>query len=338
MNTQVANPMPKSESGAISLVRTVCVLWIVFIHARVSSVAGGENASLANTWELFFSAFGGYAMAGMFFLSGYLFFQKVPKGNGFPSFWIAKLRRRSFSLLVPFLVWSTIGQLYWHFAPGGIQQEAALLTTKSILTGNLGGMGLWYVRNLVVFSILAPLYYACYRLLGGISFLVAIALIAASPFPIRFPFFNVWLFLGGLMSFARIGLGEVAKHFPARLCLPLFIVETTLRFWNFVSIPPLTATLCQIMCFLSLFGLFANRGWSGGFFASGSAFVYFSHFYAVRIFKYGLVWAFHPVGLVPIVLSTFLSAALSAATCYGAWILLKRTCPGLLSIMTGGRT
>ena len=89
-----------------------------------------------------------------FFLSAYLFYRTY---DGSWGHYMYKMKRRFWSLLVPYIIFSTMGYL------------KVLVINSSKINGGVGGwleslwlsntMPLWFIRELIVMSLLAPIIY-----------------------------------------------------------------------------------------------------------------------------------------------------------------------------------
>lgn len=122
-----------------------------------------------------------------FFVSGYFFF-KFAKNNFPTTIYIQKIKRRTHTLLVPYLLWNLIFMCFWgvilstsitrSYFPGMCQQWATFSwkefldcfwSLPSIKDGASGGpidTPLWFVRDLIVFSILSPIIYCLVKRSG----------------------------------------------------------------------------------------------------------------------------------------------------------------------------
>jgi len=130
-----------------------------------------QQTGFATFVEVFFSQ--GITRVGvpMFFaLSGFLFFNSESSTfSAFISIWTNKLKRRFFSLLIPYVFWS----VFWLLVYWGFQQWSGLqpyfgkplisdYNFKMILDRifiNPFPSQLWFVRNLMVMMVFAPLFY-----------------------------------------------------------------------------------------------------------------------------------------------------------------------------------
>ncbi len=111
-----------------------------------------------------------------FFISGYLFFKGLEEWN--TSVWIGKLKKRVRTLLVPYLVWNLLSILVQFLS----DNKAALLEGMPpnigvwfqtiggwrVLwgTGHLGlphNAPLWFIRNLMLLAVFAPVIFYSLR-------------------------------------------------------------------------------------------------------------------------------------------------------------------------------
>ena len=152
---------------------------IVFMHTEASwdhaDPSSILNASLCWTISL-------AALSTFFFISGYLLF--AGRQTFGPSDYFHSLRRRVASLLIPYLIWITIGyactlavdspdsvshfsdiaEIFW--AKGFNMTEHSLLGYDSVPLGYPGGRDvLWFVRDLMIMTLLSPVIWWLAKLL-----------------------------------------------------------------------------------------------------------------------------------------------------------------------------
>lgn len=106
--TPTPPPNTSASSAAISLCKIALMAGVVLIHSSVLAYLSPETAT---GWGAFLVTFISEGLASacvplFYFLSGYLFFARWTfTWNGYKS----KLRRRMWSLLVPYILWNCVG-------------------------------------------------------------------------------------------------------------------------------------------------------------------------------------------------------------------------------------
>ena len=112
------------------------------------------------------------AMPTFFVMSGYLFFANVTEWNA--KTYLAKLRRRVKTLLIPYIVWNLLMaiklrtfslNIFWAFWPEAGKQIDCL-GHEQLMTAPVN-MPLWFLRDLMVVALLTPIIYIGIRKMGG---------------------------------------------------------------------------------------------------------------------------------------------------------------------------
>lgn len=106
-------------SKTFTLLRFPLLIGVVMIHCDITAQLHPE---LRNQWAgdvmyLFSNVIGRFSVPMFFIISGYLFFRN---GVFDTSIYIAKLRSRVNTLLIPYLLWNLIGFIYFvikHYPP-----------------------------------------------------------------------------------------------------------------------------------------------------------------------------------------------------------------------------
>ncbi len=149
----------------------------------------------------------------LFIISGYLFFRNCDTAGN--SFFVEKCKRRIYSLLVPYLAWNTIAIIILYIRFNIIAQESYTITDYlsgywdfTQRSGNDPADGpLWYMRDLMIVSIFAPILY---RLLKkNVTAILYFAIITA--LYVTNTGLNVTGFGGGAFMFFSIG-AYIAIH------------------------------------------------------------------------------------------------------------------------------
>jgi len=167
-----------------------------------------------------------------FIISGYLFFANVKEWN--LSVYKEKMFRRVKTLLIPYLIWNLLmaiklksfsWSLFWvYWKPAGIQID--WLGNEQLMTAP-ANMPLWFLRDLMVVSLLTPIVYIGIRrlgfwLLGLITILYLSGICAFIP---GLSAYAVYFFtLGAFLSVRKMDLVETLKRYE----LPAYIVSAAL--------------------------------------------------------------------------------------------------------------
>lgn len=204
----------------LDLLKVILTIGIVFRHAELVGLEGRS------------AAFDGFSRGMMFIteicvplffvLSGFLYFRNVPERPGWQFFW-KKTRSRIFSLLIPYLIANGIAFLcYWaayRFAPemmSGFFGDDWRNPLFIFWTGPVN-MSLWFIRDLIIACIVAPLIWLLVRytrIWGVLALGVVWFAVAGSPW------YNLWFTLGAWVAVCqgeradRI-LGQIQCKAPA---------------------------------------------------------------------------------------------------------------------------
>lgn len=165
-----------SQFEVISQLRLPMIILVTFAHSY-GRVEDGFSLIMSewNTYEflklLVSQTLVKVAMPVFFIISGYLFFANVNQWNANP--YKQKMLRRFKTLLVPYLIWNLLmavklkafsWSMFWvYWKPAGVQidwfGEEQLMTAPA-------NMPLWFLRDLIVVSLLTPIIYIIVRKLG----------------------------------------------------------------------------------------------------------------------------------------------------------------------------
>ncbi len=166
--------MRKYTSDKIANLSWICSILVVLIHATTYAfnLPGAQTGTIygknVSTFVQMFLAEGvcRIAVPLFFIFSGYLFFRDFELTV---SCIASKLRRRIFSLVIPYLFWSAATFLFFYIAQS-IPATASYFSSRPvvgigikktlsyILMDSLNSP-LWYLRNLIILTVLTPLLY-----------------------------------------------------------------------------------------------------------------------------------------------------------------------------------
>lgn len=210
--------MSKNPTGQrypfIDLLKVILTLGIVFRHAELVGLEGrSETFDLLSRGMMLITE---VCVPLFFVLSGFLYFRNVPKEPDVKFFW-GKTRSRVFSLLIPYLIANTVAFVcYWlahRFAPGMISGFFGDNWRNPIYifcTGPIN-MSLWFIRDLIIACLVAPLIwiFVRYTRIWGVLALAAVWFFVAGS-----PFYNLWFTLG---AWAAVCQGENVSRLLGRI-------------------------------------------------------------------------------------------------------------------------
>lgn len=195
--------------------------------------------------ELFSHYIGGLALCWFFFLSGFLFFYNLQDGQYGKEWVTRKWRRRLRSVLIPYVVWNLIMVLavilvstLFQWVGISYSQDPVVALRRGwvywFITGPID-FPLWYLRDLVVLSLLAPLFYYPVKKCPWITMAVLLGLYLATFLGLKFFLFPSFTFfgIGAWMSIRKDNLIELCYRYrmPAAI-LSVFLLAGTLMHYN----------------------------------------------------------------------------------------------------------
>lgn len=209
--------MPSKENvsifDTISFLRFPLIVLVVFIHANVSE--SYEINGLTSSIEKFFAS---YLTAGavptFFFISGFLFCRTGLTIDSYKN----KLRRRVHSLLIPYLIWSSIAfailsikylpcfsSLFdnLHKNPYDWYLFFMSYIDRPVPEGSVTNhtpllFPLWYVRDLMILVLITPLLYAFKRYSFAVIAILSIICCYNCAKDNEFPIFSLLFYTMGL--------------------------------------------------------------------------------------------------------------------------------------------
>ena len=163
--------MDQKISKRISLLSFIMTLMIVVFHCQTQGDPanfGKADAFLVNALAMNINTFGMVAMAYFFAITGFLLFYKL----NFETY-KTKIKRRLFSLLIPFLIWQVIFICY-QSCLGAKYDIADTLSSIFLMSAKPPNGVLWYVYAVFILAVLSPIHLLVFRsrTLGQLSILV----------------------------------------------------------------------------------------------------------------------------------------------------------------------
>lgn len=233
------------SSEVISQLRFPMIILVTFEHSY-GLVSEGFNllTSEWNTYEflklLVSQTLVKVTIPVFFIISGYLFFANVDKWN--VAIYKEKMLRRTKHLLVPYLIWNLLmavklktfsWSMFWvHWASAGRQID--WFGQEQLMTAP-ANMPLWFLRDLMVVSLLTPIIYILVRKLGWwlIGMLTILYLSGVCAFIPGLSAYAVCFFtFGAFLSIRKMDLIESLKRFewPAYILSVLLAIAMMLTY------------------------------------------------------------------------------------------------------------
>lgn len=290
------------------------------------------------------------AVPTFFFISGYLFFGKLEVWN--KAVYLDKLKRRVRTLLIPYLIWNTLYILLTVQSISrheGLDALLAFLDEKGwlLLYWKVYLVPLWYIRDLMVVSLLSPLIYYLFkhaRLFG--LFLLLVCYVVPTDIKFLIPLKTAFFFFG-FGAYLRLHKAdpttftEKYKYALYILAFLLWIIDTRFDGHN-------TTTGNLIYPFFIIAGSLAminlattciRKGWQiPRFLIQSTFFVYVSH--EIMITDFSGILLRHVFGqdnMLSLYASYLLAPVLAVTVCLLLYAFLKRFFPKTCTILTGQR-
>lgn len=238
------------QSELIKAMRFPLIVLVLYVHSvRPEAVPMEWSLDGQNIFRIFTEVvshyLGGLSLCWFFFLSGFLFFYNKKRQFGWH--WVkGKYKRRVKSVLLPYLIWNLLNVAVilvvtsiFGWADITVSRDPLDAVEKGPLFWFITGpidYPLWYLRELIVLSILAPLLYYPVKKWPGITLFVLLVLYYAPIFGLNFFLFPSLSFfgIGALMSIRRDNLVGICYRFryPAAI-LALVLLVVTILMYNY---------------------------------------------------------------------------------------------------------
>ena len=234
-----------SQYDIIRQLRFPMIVLVTFAHSY--GEVSEEFSLLASEWNtyeflklLVSQTLVKVAVPVFFIMSGYLFFANVEKWS--LEVYKAKMLRRMKTLLIPYLIWNLLmavklkifsWNIFWAFwCPAGIQTD--WFGQEQWMTAP-ANMPLWFLRDLIVVSLLTPIIYIGVRKFGSwlLALLTILYLSGICAFIPGLSAYAVYFFtLGAFFSIRRTDLMETFKRFewPAYILSIAFAIAMMLTY------------------------------------------------------------------------------------------------------------
>lgn len=349
------------QSTLIKAIRFPLIVMVLFIHSPgvFSSPTVEWSADGWNIYHFVAEMFSMHICAistrWFFLLSGYLFFRYMKEGV-FSFKWVTeKWKKRLNSLVIPFLIWNAIAvlaivlknSLFEALSLGKSAEEWELVKRGPLFWFFTGpaDFPLWFLRDLIAVSVLAPIFYLVFKRVKWISLIVLFAAYYSLWNP-SFPsmqalfFFGIGVWLGThkidllplcknvripaliatiiLLPLATSQIGRPLHLLWFRLFIPVGMITFLNLFDSIIDNEPFCKRLCALST--SVFFIYAAHeiyilGWTKGLF--------------LRIFGDSLAGTWVRYWLVPLFV---------LAVCLILYRILHKIMPRTLAFICGGRT
>lgn len=353
------NTLDSRQFTLIKAMRFPLIVLVVFAHSL-----GFGNVEITNElsgWNVyhFFSEmvshnFARIAVCWFYTFSGYLLFRNLKDGEFSFSWVLGKWKKRVNSLLIPYLIWNLMVIVAtiiksWAFVKLGFGEDEGMTYVRKLDVVNWFWSGpanfpLYFMRDLMLMSILAPLWYFVVKRFKWLSLILLIAAYA-SPLNPSLPAMRAIFFfgVGTWMGIYRVNMLQLCRSIKWPAAVIAVITLLVASYWNssayhewllraFYPFGMITfmnicdklidnENRCNRMCNLAsaVFIIYATHeiyilGWTKGLF--------------LRVFGDGLLGSWVRYLFVPVVV---------LIACLFIYWLLNRFMPKTLAFVSGGR-
>lgn len=333
----------KDISRLISWLRFPLMFGVVMIHSGLSVPDGYDCLKIIE--DICTKTIPAFCVPMFMIIAGYLFFVKVVKFT--PPEYLSKLKSRTRSLVVPYLFWNAfVILIFWamhRFVPSMINPEFENISQFSFwklmdcFWAGSGGQPIafqfWFIRDLIVFVIISPIFYLLFRRTWiAIALFSVIYLFDVSPW--------IWLAyffaLGAWVGLQKIDIMKFAKKWGSLAFIIMIVSFLGMYIWGIPGCRQIYI-LSAIISILAFGPKISRRIHVPKILEDASFFLFCIHALPLLMIEkisssilsgkseifYIVDYFFNPIAITLLVV--------------GIYWLLKRIFPKFTSIITGGR-
>lgn len=335
------------ESETINRLRFICLLIVVMIHSAaykqpeaIAQFSGEALQAAANWHELFHTP---PSLKILFLLSGYLFFRHIGDCWNWKRDYLGKMASRLTALGLPYVIWSGVSvahnMLLSKITWGDLTFSYLLhaLWPLDPMASPAAGV-FWFIRSLICFTLLSPLYYLIYKYCRHFTFLIA-ALLIFSPLPMRYMYGNAYLLLGGYLAYSGITLTRLCELFPAKFSLLPALVLSVIKCFHpeWLPFPHEAVSAVLLMLWLpALVGLSSSIRLPSFCSPAAGMFLYAAHC-AVCSYISARCIRFLPNNLPMLVADLWITMICATIICLLVFAIVRKI-PYASYLLTGGRS
>ncbi len=349
----------KTFSDIITFLRFPLIILVVCIHSK--TITYYNSPDITGVLEIFFSEYLSLgAVPTFFFISGYLFFR-----NGFSlELYKRKVKSRVRSLLIPFILWGliafTILSIKYlpfftplfenlHKIPYDFNLFFMSFVDRPVPEGFTTNhtpllYPLWYVRDLIVLVILAPLIFYFRNI--KIWVLIILSSVCGYIYIIgcEYQFYSALFFVAGSYSPPLLihYKSNSSKGFQLALLSALFLIMFVISEYvlegKYVNIAKFVMMIYLLPYYILVADFFVNRGYCmRKFLVDSTFFVFCFHALVCGEFSAVLGKILNIYESIPVFCFFILLLFLTLISSLFAFAFMRRFCPKTLSVLCGGR-
>ena len=363
------------EFKAFDLLKFPMAVLVVYLHGHITNMSVGgvtyaysidKYPIYSNLSYLISELIGYLAVPTFFVISGYLFFKGLEREDR--SFearkYVDKLLRRGKTLLLPYILWNLIYLLlFWAgqtIFPGLMSGNNGLISNYGIVdfinafwAGN-GGFPictpLWFVRDIIVMVLLAPLFFYLFRYTKWIPLLIlAVLWLTGQTSHIYGVDFKSMLFFygGGYFSCYQLLITDCLRRlkkvlpflYVATVVLAVFCFNTndSMHIGAYSGRISLLFGVPLLICIGDMASRRVVSTSFGQFLTASNFFIFAYHILPLSFIIKFLLNAFAPSSELSIIGVYLVSPAITIIIGLLIFAILKKFLPKTTSLLTGGR-
>lgn len=358
--------MVKNEKllGVLDIIRVLFLLLVIFIH-NTNGIFVNYGVSLGHetnapffyyTSEYVSEVLARIAVPGFFLISGYLFFFNTKFSK---DVYFQKIKRRVHSLFIPYLFWSILFAVYYFIFPvltPSLFEELHEISFRNVigvLSCSRDGHALnqlWFVRDLIICSLTAPIYYILLK--GRFRFLFLAFVFCLWFFNFQIPyvgnygFSSTSIFFWSIGSFLAIQQKDLLRNESYGVYLVISVIisiidlitkETAYNLFIHNSFI-VTCLLFVFSFFSSKYEMLVKYAKGGKTLSKSSFFIYAIHLPWIIIpIRKLYYYSFNPSSDQDFLLMYLTVSIATLITSFLLFKFLYKICPRFLSFITGRR-
>ena len=344
----------KSVSQTITWMRFPLIFLIIMLHCySVQRMEGNHDLYFKMVYP-FALWLGETGVPGFFFISGFLFFLSKKK-------YTDKLRSRFHTLLIPYLLWNLLLLLLYVFAYAiGYPQDIngnniADYTIMDYLRlfwdrgsydkGNFVPLlcPLWYIRNLIIMSIISPLLYFTIRYMRELSLIIIAAWWLITPHNAFIPQTILFFSIGAYFSIFSMNPLEVICR-KKTLTFALYVIFSTGDILSHVFInTPVNLQIHRLSLIFNIPALLllgdwcVRHGYTSKFLPNAAFIVFCVHYPIVAVLRKFCITQYSDASDIVHVLLYFICVAISTILSLSIYQVLNQYFPKVKNLLSGNR-
>ena len=341
-------------SGAISWLRFPLIFFIIMLHCYSSVALSGSHTTYFNFIYPFSLWLGETGVPGFFFISGFLFFLSKKS-------YTQKLKTRFHTLFIPYILWNAL--LLGLYLIAFLLEYPQDINGKNIAdftlvdyarifwdrgsfdNGNFVPLlcPFWYIRNLLIMSILSPAFYYIIKNLRELFFIAVTIWWLFTPHNAFIPQTILFFCLGAYFSILHINPLEFFIH-NKQFLITLFSIFAIADIVVHCLCP--TPFNLQIHRFALIFNIPAlflladyccQRGIKSKLLPNAAFIVFSVHYPITVVIRRICVIKFSEASDLVHILLYFISVALVTSICLFIYICMDKYFPRVKNILSGNR-